>query len=230
MSLPKELTTVTVVSRTVELIVLITAMIIGFGLGVNYQETIDLLKQQNNSVQATIIKPTTPTPIAIPTVDSSITANWKTYTHSFLKFQIKYPPNWDYIAVSEGEPLHLYFYPQHTKNIPPREKGDPLSPISLSVFAVNPDEELKCLSASLDLCADIKVDNIPAKRYLREPSSETVIFKKDNWSFGLLAYKFDQKLFYQGRYNRSYYKFYELPSDELKIIFDQILSTFKFTQ
>lgn len=61
MTIPKELTTVTLVSRIVELIVLIAAMIISFGLGVNYQETIYLLKQQNSSLNATTIKPTTPT-------------------------------------------------------------------------------------------------------------------------------------------------------------------------
>jgi len=91
MTLPKELTTVTHVSRIVAVIVLVTVMIIGFGLGITYQETIDLLKKQNNHLPvAALSKPTTPTP--------EDTANWKTYM--FGKVSFKYPPN--YIVKTNG--------------------------------------------------------------------------------------------------------------------------------
>lgn len=112
MTLPKELTTVTLVSRIAELIVLIAAMIISFGLGVNYQETIDLLKQQNNLTPATINKPQAPIydlyrePIDSGTSPLSNTigetANWKTYKNEQLAFSMQYPSEWTYDETTEG--------------------------------------------------------------------------------------------------------------------------------
>ena len=108
MSLPKELTTVTPVSKTVELIVLVAAMVIGFGIGVNYQETIDLLKQQRNYAasvyhQTSSLNPNvsrTPTGSAATASPASNgdRATWKTYI--FGKVSLKYPPN--YIVKTNG--------------------------------------------------------------------------------------------------------------------------------
>lgn len=60
MKLPKELTTVTPLSRIAAVIVLVSVMVIGFGLGVNYQETIDLAKKQNNPAQVIVTPSSAP--------------------------------------------------------------------------------------------------------------------------------------------------------------------------
>ena len=84
MKLPKELTAITPLSRSLGFIVLIGFLLIGFSLGIQYQETIDLAKKQpNNSIS--IISPRKPR----HTIPIDETANWKTYTGRTYSF--KYP-------------------------------------------------------------------------------------------------------------------------------------------
>ena len=90
MKLPKELTTVTRVSRITAVIVLVACIPIGFGLGISYQEIIQLFINQNNKASVATNKP-----ISKPTTPASdATANWKTYKSTRHQYEIKYPPLW----------------------------------------------------------------------------------------------------------------------------------------
>ncbi|MDO8658096.1 MAG: hypothetical protein Q7K55_05120 [Candidatus Levybacteria bacterium] len=229
MKLPKELTTVTILSKTIALIMFILLPFIGFMLGIRYQEMVDLIERQELYNNLTSINRTpTPTPEKNSTIDTS---TWKTYTEPTLQFQIKYPPNWEYSEIREGNPLHLSLYPKHTSNMKPRESYDPLAPINLQVLNISPSESLQCLSEpNENTCLDIQVDGIPAKRYQRNTYYDIVAFKKNDKLFELMSPKFDQSVFSKGQYPRAYYAFYNLPTEERKRIFDQILSTFRFSQ
>lgn len=90
MNLPKELTTVTKLSKYLAMVVFIALPFVGFFLGVRYQEMMDLSKRQQEESNLAIPRAPTPTPIAIPTVDPSITANWKTYNDNKDGFSVKY--------------------------------------------------------------------------------------------------------------------------------------------
>lgn len=97
MNLPKELTTVTKLSKYLALFLFIALPFVGFFLGVRYQEMMDLSKRQQE--KSTLAIPRIPTlspaealakegnSIAIPTVDPSITANWKTYIRPDMKIK-----------------------------------------------------------------------------------------------------------------------------------------------
>lgn len=85
MKLPKELTTVTLLSKTLAFIMFTTMPIIGFFLGMQYQQNIDIALRQQMEINP-FVSPT-PTPV----ID---TTNWKTYTNLNGKYSFKYPPNY----------------------------------------------------------------------------------------------------------------------------------------
>jgi hypothetical protein len=67
MKLPKELTTVTPLSKALALSIFIVFPICGFFLGMNYQQLIDMNNQQQVIIEQNITKPTpTPTPSQYP--------------------------------------------------------------------------------------------------------------------------------------------------------------------
>ena len=74
MSLPKELTTVTKLSKYLAMVVFIALPFVGFFLGVRYQEMMDLGKSQQEESNLAIPRAPTPTP--------DETVNWKTYIAS----------------------------------------------------------------------------------------------------------------------------------------------------
>lgn len=82
---PPSLTTVTTFSKWLALFFLITFPIIGFLLGVTYQQAI----QQSTQLYPNFV----PTPTPTQTV-STYTSNWKTYFNHKLNYEIKYPQNW----------------------------------------------------------------------------------------------------------------------------------------
>lgn len=94
MNLPKELTTITPVSKLLALILFVLLPVVGFILGMRHQQVIS---------SPTIIPDfPTPTPLAIPTVDPSIIANWKTYRNSTYRFELKYPSTWVLLEANGG--------------------------------------------------------------------------------------------------------------------------------
>ncbi len=91
--LPKELTTVTPLSKILAAVLLISLPFIGFFLGIRYQEMIDLTERQQEENNLSIPRIPTPTPIPMPTIDPS-TANWKTYRNEEFGFEVGYPESW----------------------------------------------------------------------------------------------------------------------------------------
>ena len=85
MKLPKELITVTPLSKVLASILFIALPFIGFSLGMQYQQTLNQVKQSQITTNARINLPT-------PTPDP--TANWKTYTGVNIKISFKVPVGW----------------------------------------------------------------------------------------------------------------------------------------
>lgn len=219
MSLPKELTTVTVVSRTVELIVLIAAMIIGFGLGVNYQETIDLLKQQNNSVQATIIKPTT------PIYDE--TASWKTYTNTEIGFSFQYPQELNYI------------YDDNMKDVRTRKTGQLLIQNYDDSKPVDSKDSLKIqihLTIGKDMVLSLEQHINNQQNLMREygktlPSLREIMVDNERAFKGGTIQKGELVPIVWFKHKEFDYTLVISPETFSNVrLLDQILSTFKFTQ
>src|SRR3990167_1335774 len=94
MNLPKELTTVTRLSKILVAILFVSLPFVGFFLGIRYQEMLNPTKNQQEESNLVIELKPTPTLIAIPTLDPSITANWKTHKDDPYKFEIKFPETW----------------------------------------------------------------------------------------------------------------------------------------
>src|SRR3989344_5172551 len=94
MKLPKELTTVTPLSKYLALFLLIALPFIGFYVGFKYQEQINVSK--GTEEKTTLLAAPTPTPLAIPTVDPSITANWKTYNQN--KYSVRLPEKFTLVS------------------------------------------------------------------------------------------------------------------------------------
>ncbi|MBI2028117.1 MAG: hypothetical protein HYT07_00775 [Candidatus Levybacteria bacterium] len=92
MSLPQSLTTPTRFSKYLAILVFVTLPFIGFLLGVRYQEVFMQSEKMQEESNLLIERTPTPTPLAIPTVDPSVTANWKTYSGKYFSF--KYPSTW----------------------------------------------------------------------------------------------------------------------------------------
>lgn len=95
MKLPKELTTVTPLSKYLAMLVFIIMPFIGFFYGMQYQETLDLIERQQMETNLLIHRAPTPTPLPAEAsvTEDDITANWKTYTiPNILTF--KYPQNY----------------------------------------------------------------------------------------------------------------------------------------
>lgn len=113
MKLPTSLTTVTPFSKFIALILFITLPFVSFLFGMSYQQKINSAVQVSNPTLS--IKPnltTTQQPIstmsAQPTVE---TANWKTYNVSVSNFSFKYPSDWQFVNENPDSaytPLVLY--------------------------------------------------------------------------------------------------------------------------
>ncbi len=91
MNLPKELTTVTSFSKILAAVLFITFPFAGFYLGFLYEHQFTQYLEDRTTLNKYTLKPS-PNPIVIPTVDPSITANWKTYKVNSLNLEFKLPP------------------------------------------------------------------------------------------------------------------------------------------
>ncbi|MCL5411724.1 MAG: hypothetical protein M1150_03215 [Patescibacteria group bacterium] len=99
MELPKELTTVTNTSKILAGIVFITLPFIAFFAGTYYQASITPKSTDNTSV------PTSKT--STSSASPSATANWKTYTNNLYGYSVKYPKDWTYVENT----ISTKFYP-----------------------------------------------------------------------------------------------------------------------
>lgn len=108
--MPKELTTVTPLSKYLAMFLFIVLPFIGFSLGIRYQQVIDYYQEE-------LTKPIPSIKYKTSTTDQ--TANWKTYANDKYKFQIGYPNNWNLVSSDDDYPIirienkssSLAFYP-----------------------------------------------------------------------------------------------------------------------
>lgn len=96
MKLPKELTTVSPVSKFLAFVVFVTFPFLGFIYGMKYQELVDFNKFQEASYAIRNVK-------RLPTPTPDPTANWKTYENQEYNFQFKYPSTYE----NTGKPEDL---------------------------------------------------------------------------------------------------------------------------
>lgn len=98
MILPKELTTVTPLSKFLALILFIIFPLVGFVFGMQYQYTVDLYNRQlNDTYPATITRHPTPTPSQI--------GNLKIYTNSKYHYSLLYPIIYQAGSGGSGSPV-----------------------------------------------------------------------------------------------------------------------------
>ncbi|MEK7534698.1 MAG: hypothetical protein AAB600_05235 [Patescibacteria group bacterium] len=165
MTFPKELTTVTRVSRIVAVIVLTAVMVIGFGLGITYQETIDLLKKQNSSAPVTVNKHTNS-----PQINNPYTLS---YEHPKLHYIVSYQSDWirtipDYPGIYEDFIIHSPIFERGSGTYASIIKGS-----EISITVGKSSTPLKTIDDFFDgfqksISTNIKhttVDNQPAIRF-----------------------------------------------------------------
>ncbi len=101
MNLPQSLTTPTRFSKYLAVLAFVTLPILGFLLGIRYQEIFNQAEKIQEENVLLIDQPTpTTTPLALPTVDPSITANWKTYRNEKNFYELKYPYSFNFMEHS----------------------------------------------------------------------------------------------------------------------------------
>ncbi len=207
MTLPKSLTTVTTFSKTIALFLFILFPFAGFYAGYKYREGTYVATApiaQNNLI---------PTPT--PTIDIT---NWKTYTNNKLGFLIKHPQ--DFI-IKESE-----FYTQfYSKNYiyPKGEYGEIVKGgvITVTVFQtsdslINIIEKYKNNEAFSQF-QQTSLGGVKAWKFLFQPAQD---------------YEFEPKIIAvkSGKEYDIMTSFARDDKEKVNKIFEQMLSTFKFTQ
>ncbi len=145
------------------------------------------------------------------------TANWKTYNSQAYGFSFKYPSDW--------EPTE-YKNPSSSSN-PIFQVSFPTWLVSVEIYHSNLSLERyissQCLPSGQCLSSknatDITVDSINAKEYSSFPEgvpNEVVAIKKDNYIYQINHATTDTSNHYT--------------DEQLKTLFDKILSTFQFTK
>lgn len=177
----------------------------------------------SNSRGTKVESPPVSTPSAIP-------ADWKTYTNKAYGFEVKYPPTW-FIKQSEGNQIELSNFDQNLSYVGETNNG-------IFTVSIN-DNDLKGLTAKewLDKetesckpgCAPtppklIKEFNISGLQGIETNYPLPGPFGNNGINYFIVN---NNKLFSL----RMGYGFFDTEEDESKIktIFNQILSTFKFT-
>ena len=178
------------------------------------------------------ISPSVSPSTVTPTPTSDLTANWKTYTNTEYGYSIKYPPNWIYEEETREGSLGLGFE-IHLKPVLKPDLPKPINyvpAVTLSIHENNKTLEdimKKGNCNTPDNCIpyeetiDLLVGGYPAKM-VSPPDilpTDRVFLKKDNFLFSFLVLL-----------DKSYEDNYGLTVEKKREIFNQILSTFKFTQ
>lgn len=137
MKLPKELTTVTTLSKTIALIMFVTMPIIGFFLGMRYQETLDLISR--------LEAPIRPIPTPTPTIN---TTNWKTYTIPNIA-TFKYPPSY----IVENNTPNVFSIADKKESLTPAQTFIMIDAQMLGTFA-NYDKTIKSIHGEKEQLAN----------------------------------------------------------------------------
>lgn len=173
------------------------------------------------------ITPSQSIPTAIPTIDP--TAEWKTYTNDKMKFSIKYPPGWfthkeTLYPIAEGRTSERYeaVFSFPVDNSSPQDFIDGQKAAINITYTPKPEWSFasyidKLMSqdwGATPYQSETYVANIKATviDIGKPPKNKYIIFDKSGWYFiSLVVEK-----------NETYETYSQL--------FNQILSTFKFTQ
>jgi len=232
MKLPKELITVTPLSKLLAITLFVSLPVVGFLVGIRYQEMMDLGKRQQIEQNLAVPRTPTPTPIAIPTVDPSVTANWKTYTNMGQGFSFKYPPNWQVAEPSFESGLILYTSNLKTTYLE-KYKYDIIQKGAVINVPYTPGVVMDYKSLD-ELVNDFKsssqnVLSIQEKDFLLDGQTAKIITtKRNSYSSVDILFKYKVRTF------ETDYSFISLDSEnenfkKYQQDFDQILSTFQFT-
>lgn len=217
MTLPKSLTTVTTFSKIIALFLFILLPFVGFYVGYKYRE---------GTYLTTSISVNNPVSIPTPTIDIT---SWKTYTNSQLGFMVKFPND---LKFTENKGVFIFEneYKLLRKEIPENNYigitisvKKTSSDISLEDYLKQAYPENKygvpVFEKNKNDFKEIEIDNIKglisSKGLSFEDITKTVWVKK-----GIYVYKISVIGYQTGNI---YTKIGEQ-------VFDQILTTFKFTQ
>lgn len=217
MKLPKELTTVTSLSRLTAWIVLVGLTLIGFAFGIIYQETLEFSKKSTSPAHIVSTKKTSPT---------NETANWKTYKSTRFKYQISYPPLWKLTEQSATGDINLASQETIQDGIPKflietntvnRSRGD-----------ITVQEEVRQLTYETREC--LPGGPPTGAACTAEPKTVSKKLLPDGNAYYLVVTATDKKIAVMPTLNEFIeIKFSVWPKDS-EYLFDQILSTFQFTQ
>ncbi|MCL5411727.1 MAG: hypothetical protein M1150_03235 [Patescibacteria group bacterium] len=216
MELPKELTTVTTTSKILAAIVFVSLPFAAFFIGATYQASI-ATKSTDSTVVST---PKTSTSSAT----TSATANWKTYSNSTLGFTLKYPNSWSVADNLNGSvSIESADFRQDDKN-KLEEQATSGAKIFISTSSVStlPTRSVGQVIKGSDTVTDKEVLSVKSITVDGKSGIEWDFQEKGNPAFtGTIAKVLNNAKTYEIEIIYS--------SKTSKDIFDQILSTFKFT-
>jgi len=206
----------------------------GYYLGANRQsqssQPTAQYPQTSPTAAYTISPTTTSASLVMPTTNPSITANWKTYTNTEHAFSLKHPNSWivqsknqfyTHITVAQFQSLDFVLSDSKAPCcvVEGAEKG-----MLLEITAEgNPNfksyEDLKYFKENL------ATDHLQysSKEEIVVAGQKAMLKKFDKPFVGFMSISY----FYM---NGNIYQFTFKSSDNQDVIFNQILSTFKFTQ
>ena len=216
MKLPRELTTVTKLSKYLAMMVFVALPIVGFFLGMSYQEMIDLAKKQEES-NIVIESKLSPSPIEIPTVDPS-TANWKTYRNDEFGFEIRYPN--DFQKDLEKDNYIKVYKPGFAS-------------LSISSILTNKnleeyvDERIAATKEAYEGKPSLSVYKKISNTVAGKPSIQLEVYYEAAGTSGLEEYMANES---NSIVEIRMMDLADSIESQIKKTFDQILSTFKFTQ
>lgn len=166
MQLPKELTTITPLSKTLAFILFITLPIITYFFGVNYQAMIDGSTQVINNAIPT---PSLIIPMKIPSTTSSLgIKNWKTYANDDYGISFKYPQNYNLNVMEQNNSGGLELEissPKKSQNM----QADVYFFVSLSKNHYYNNYNPK------DWKVNFRVSGLPAYRYSHKPGPRSMM-------------------------------------------------------
>jgi hypothetical protein len=170
---------------------------------------------------------TSPNPKTASTPTSNVTANWKTYINSDYDYSIKYPPDWtfgEHPTILEGQKMPYSNLPKYTIFITSQNIVlDSFEKIALSTgtscVGKCPEEGSE---TSVKLGTDYRMELPTVEKRISESGFEYYYVRSYYKSITVvIPIPGNEKVYIEMRPE-------SWPQDEGYLIFDQILSTFKF--
>lgn len=236
MKLPKELTTVTPLSKYFAMVLFISLPFIGFLIGIRYQETVSLQTSQSENIIVTTKRSPTP---EINQVTN--TSNWKTYNlkkyitkyGSSYNFSISYPQDWAPRDHDFGTGVDIAFLSPNYK-IPERGAGEEILDGARIEISVIPNQEFIDLSEWVKnfYYDPIKKRTFVNPRKAKIGNRDILEFEWQDKDSGkidmIMPHKFHTKVFAEGNTIYVFQVVAKSLSQEYILIMNQILSTFQF--